>query len=106
MPLTLATSHWLATSPRTGLGGLRLAGDRPLAAAAKSGQVDVQQVRDLIQDVDAMVASGADTWYFIQADYAFGEAMATDLRKAVEARGGKVLGVSKHPRPRRTSPPT
>lgn len=46
---------------------------------------------------DAMVASGADTWYFIQADYAFGEAMATDLRKAVEARGGKVLGVSKHP---------
>jgi len=37
MPLTLATPHWLATSPRAGRGCLRLAGDHPLAAAAKSG---------------------------------------------------------------------
>lgn len=46
---------------------------------------------------DAMVADGGDTWFFIQADYAFGEAMAADLRKAVEAKGGKVLGIAKHP---------
>ncbi|MGU3496139.1 ABC transporter substrate-binding protein [Xanthobacteraceae bacterium A53D] len=46
---------------------------------------------------DALTSQGGDSWYFIQADYAFGEAMAKDLRAAVEARGGKVLGIAKHP---------
>jgi branched-chain amino acid transport system substrate-binding protein len=46
---------------------------------------------------DAVVDQGGDTWFFVQADYAFGAAMAADLRQTVEAKGGKVLGVAKHP---------
>jgi len=46
---------------------------------------------------NAVVDQGGDTWFFIQADYAFGTAMAADLRKTVEAKGGKVLGVARHP---------
>jgi branched-chain amino acid transport system substrate-binding protein len=37
------------------------------------------------------------TWFFIQADYAFGEAMAHDLEQAVKASGGELLGKAKHP---------
>ena len=46
---------------------------------------------------DAIVDQGGDSWYLLQADYAFGEAMAKDLRAAVEAKGGKILGIAKHP---------
>jgi branched-chain amino acid transport system substrate-binding protein len=45
----------------------------------------------------AMMAQGADTWFFITADYAFGHASERDLTKLVNERGGKVLGSVKHP---------
>lgn len=45
----------------------------------------------------AMMAQGADTWFFITADYAFGHASERDLTQLVKERGGKVLGSVKHP---------
>ena len=45
----------------------------------------------------AVVKAGGKTWYFLQADYAFGQALESDTARVVEASGGKVLGVVKHP---------
>jgi branched-chain amino acid transport system substrate-binding protein len=45
----------------------------------------------------AVTAAGGKTWYFLQADYAFGAALEGDTARVVEASGGKVLGVVKHP---------
>jgi ABC-type branched-subunit amino acid transport system substrate-binding protein len=36
--------------------------------------------------------TGGDTWFFITADYAFGQALERDTAAVVEANGGKVLG--------------
>jgi branched-chain amino acid transport system substrate-binding protein len=45
----------------------------------------------------AVTKAGGKSWYFLQADYAFGAALEGDTAKVVEANGGKVLGVVKHP---------
>jgi branched-chain amino acid transport system substrate-binding protein len=45
----------------------------------------------------AMVQRGADTWFFITADYTFGYALEHDAAAVVEANGGKVLGRVRHP---------
>jgi branched-chain amino acid transport system substrate-binding protein len=45
----------------------------------------------------ALVKSGGDSWFFITADYAFGQALERDTTAAVTAAGGKVLGGVKHP---------
>ncbi len=45
----------------------------------------------------AVVANGGKTWFFITADYAFGQSLQQDTTRAVEAAGGKVLGSVKHP---------
>jgi branched-chain amino acid transport system substrate-binding protein len=45
----------------------------------------------------AMVASGGDTWFFITADYAFGQALERDTTAVVLANGGKVVGSVRHP---------
>jgi branched-chain amino acid transport system substrate-binding protein len=47
----------------------------------------------------ALVKSGGDSWFFITADYAFGQALERDTTAAVTAAGGKVLGSVKHPFP-------
>ena len=47
----------------------------------------------------AVVKEGGDTWFFLTADYAFGEALQSDVTRVVEAEGGKVLGAAKHPFP-------
>jgi branched-chain amino acid transport system substrate-binding protein len=47
----------------------------------------------------AMVKEGGDTWFFLTADYAFGESLQKDVTAVVEAEGGKVLGSVKHPFP-------
>lgn len=47
----------------------------------------------------AVVAEGGDSWFFLTADYAFGEALQKDVTKVVEAAGGTVLGSVKHPFP-------
>ena len=45
----------------------------------------------------AVVKSGGDSWYFLSADYAFGQALERDATQVIEANGGKVLGSAKHP---------
>jgi len=44
-----------------------------------------------------LVGQGADTWYFITADYAFGHALERDTGQAVTRAGGKVIGAVRHP---------
>ncbi|MFP1644694.1 ABC transporter substrate-binding protein [Pontitalea aquivivens] len=42
------------------------------------------------------VEAGADTWFFITVDYAFGTDLQDQATKAIEAAGGKVVGSVKH----------
>jgi len=45
----------------------------------------------------AVVQTGGDTWFFLTADYAFGQALERDTAAVVVESGGKVLGSVKHP---------
>ena len=45
----------------------------------------------------AITRHGGNTWFFIAADYAFGQALERDTTAAVEKAGGKVLGDVKAP---------
>lgn len=47
----------------------------------------------------ATVAAGGKTWYFITADYAFGQQLQRDTTSFVNAAGGKVMGASPYPFP-------
>lgn len=46
---------------------------------------------------DALVQSGGKKWFLIVVDYAFGNDLAADTTKAVQAAGGSVIGQVKHP---------
>ena len=46
---------------------------------------------------EAVVKEGGDSWFFITADYAFGQSMERDASAVVVANGGKVLGSVRHP---------
>lgn len=43
------------------------------------------------------VDQGMDTFFFITADYSFGQALSRDLSAVITKRGGKVLGEARHP---------
>src|SRR5881409_1386400 len=45
----------------------------------------------------AIVKTGGDTWFFLTADYAFGQALERDTETVVLKNGGKVLGKVRHP---------
>ena len=45
----------------------------------------------------AAVKSGLDTWFFLTADYAFGQDLEKDTSNVVVKSGGKVLGSVRHP---------
>ena len=45
----------------------------------------------------AMLEKGNKNWFFLTADYAFGEQLQKDASKVVNDNGGKVLGAVKHP---------
>ncbi len=45
----------------------------------------------------AAVKSGLDTWFFLTADYAFGQDLEKDTSNVVLKSGGKVLGSVRHP---------
>ena len=49
--------------------------------------------------VEAAVKEGADTWFFITADYAFGHSLQKDAAGFVTGAGGKVLGQALAPFP-------
>jgi len=44
-----------------------------------------------------VLEQGGKEWFILAADYAFGQQMAADLTKTVQANGGKVLGQVNHP---------
>jgi branched-chain amino acid transport system substrate-binding protein len=45
----------------------------------------------------AVVKAGGDSWYFLSADYAFGQALERDATNVIKEGGGKVVGSSRHP---------
>src|SRR5881227_2171439 len=45
----------------------------------------------------AAVKQGLDSWYFLTADYAFGQDLEKDTTSVVLKAGGKVLGGVRHP---------
>lgn len=45
----------------------------------------------------AMLQRGGDTWFFVVADYAFGQALEHDVTEVVTKGGGKSLGRAPHP---------
>jgi branched-chain amino acid transport system substrate-binding protein len=45
----------------------------------------------------AAVKAGLDTWFFLTADYAFGQDLEKDTTNVVLKSGGKVVGSVKHP---------
>ena len=45
----------------------------------------------------AVVQKGGDSWFFVTADYAFGQALERDAAATVTASGGKVVGSVRHP---------
>ncbi len=45
----------------------------------------------------AVVRGGGDTWFFLSADYAFGQALEKDTTDVINELGGKVLGSARHP---------
>ncbi|WP_315786838.1 MULTISPECIES: ABC transporter substrate-binding protein [unclassified Bradyrhizobium] len=45
----------------------------------------------------AAVKSGLDSWFFLTADYAFGQDLEKDTTNVVVKSGGKVLGSVRHP---------
>ncbi len=47
----------------------------------------------------AMVKRGGDTWFFLTADYAFGQSLQTETAAVVTRNGGKVVGSAKVPFP-------
>ena len=46
----------------------------------------------------ALTEADKTSWYFITADYTFGEALQRDAEAAIGAKGGKLMGTVKHPR--------
>ncbi len=50
----------------------------------------------------AMVKAGGDSWYFITADYVFGQQLASQATRFVKEAGGKVLGEARYPFPATT----
>ncbi|MEF2548863.1 ABC transporter substrate-binding protein [Aurantimonas sp. E1-2-R+4] len=45
----------------------------------------------------SLVRGGDDTWFFVTADYTFGDSLQGEATKVIEANGGKVLGDIRHP---------
>ena len=46
---------------------------------------------------DAITKAGGKTWFFITADYAFGDALQRDTTRFLTAAGGTVIGAVRHP---------
>lgn len=45
----------------------------------------------------AVVGRGGDSWFFVSADYSFGQVLEQDATNVINELGGKVLGRAKHP---------
>jgi len=47
----------------------------------------------------AVIAEGGTSWFFIQANYAFGASLVADASGVIASSGGKVIGTVKYPFP-------
>ncbi len=47
--------------------------------------------------VQAVIATGGDSWFFLTSDYAFGHNLEAAASAAVKRYGGKVVGSARHP---------
>ncbi|WP_206454844.1 ABC transporter substrate-binding protein [Aurantimonas marina] len=45
----------------------------------------------------SLVRGGDDSWFFVTADYTFGDSLQGEATKVIEANGGQVLGAIRHP---------
>jgi branched-chain amino acid transport system substrate-binding protein len=45
----------------------------------------------------AVIARGGKSWFFLTADYAFGQSLQEDTTKVIKEKGGTVVGSVKHP---------
>jgi branched-chain amino acid transport system substrate-binding protein len=45
----------------------------------------------------AVLKQGGDSWFFLTADYAFGQSLEKDTADVVKAGGGKIVGTVRHP---------
>lgn len=45
----------------------------------------------------ALLKQNLKTWFIIAVDYAYGQALSADLKRMVEAGGGKIVGEARHP---------
>ena len=45
----------------------------------------------------SLVDAGDDAWFFVTADYTFGDSLQGEATKVVEGKGGEVLGAVRHP---------
>jgi branched-chain amino acid transport system substrate-binding protein len=45
----------------------------------------------------SLIDAGADTWFFVTADYSFGYSLQDEASRVINAGGGKVLGSVRHP---------
>jgi branched-chain amino acid transport system substrate-binding protein len=50
-----------------------------------------------VHGTQALLRRGLKSWYFITADYAFGQALEKDASEILTRQGGKVVGSVKHP---------
>ncbi|HEY7581770.1 MAG TPA: ABC transporter substrate-binding protein, partial [Acetobacteraceae bacterium] len=50
----------------------------------------------------SVVKEGGDTWFFVTADYAFGQALERDTTNVIRKLGAKVLGSVRYPFPETT----
>ena len=67
-------------------------------ACAPTGALWLYDTYALAQGLGrAIVAEGGDSWYFITADYAFGNAMERSMGEVLADAGGKLVGSVKHP---------
>jgi branched-chain amino acid transport system substrate-binding protein len=45
----------------------------------------------------AVVGQGGKSWFFLTADYAFGQALESDATRVIKEKGGNVVGAVRHP---------
>ncbi len=80
---------------------LHTAGASPALSGKSCTPNSVQWSRDsygLAQSIgSAVVKSGGDTWFFVTADYAFGQATEAAVGEVVTRNGGRILGSARHP---------
>lgn len=77
------------------------AGGTTLLTGAQCSPTTVQWTYDTYAQTtalaQALMQQGKDSWFFITADYTFGQSLQDETTRALQRLGGKVVGSVKHP---------